>query len=432
MASPISESCRITLHGYTTMSNARELALIEKWADIATPATPNRPTLSPTSPPALHRSIVKFCCCPQRRRYNLKQAKSNGGSNKLNVNTLHARNIFVDSDFSYIDDVPRRRQDCHSDYDDCNYDSDCGGDKADDEANDIAAAPRDDGNVALILMNQRNLSEQWRQDNKGNSNSNKAATKTCAVTKSPQSGNEQQQHQQQQQQQQQQRQPTQRLSNSLQQQQQQEQQLQQQKQHSNKENTLSYDNNNKPHCNYCKLPDTAEPQTNSNSNSKIDSPKSSQNKMTITTATDTETATATTATATGECGLPAATSQEFVGAATEVLCNDKATLTAATPAATATTAATTPKPRIAARPTTPSRLKTVIKTTMVKRSPSHDSTATAAHVLLPHSCSSNSNSSSNNIGAHDEPRRSVRERIAAFAAGNGKFLQFARLISFGN
>uniref|UniRef100_B3P3J8 GG21306 n=1 Tax=Drosophila erecta TaxID=7220 RepID=B3P3J8_DROER len=402
------------------MSNARELALIEKWADIATPATPNRPTLSPTSPPALHRSIVKFCCCPQRRRYDLKQAKSHGGSNKSNVNTLHARNIFVDSDFSYIDDVPRRRRDCHSDYDDCNYDYDCGGDKADDEANDIAAAPRDDGNVALILMNQRNLSEQWRQDNKGSSSSsssNKAATKTCAVTKSPPSGNEQEQHQQQQQQQQ--RQPTQRLSNSLQQQQQQLQQ-QQQQQHSNKENTLSYDNNNKPHCNYCKLPDTADPQTNSNSNSKIDSPKSSQNKMTITTATDTETATAT-----GECGLPAAaaataaaaTSEEFVGAATEVLCSDKATLTAATPAtATAATAATaTPKPRVAARPTTPSRLKTVIKTTMVKRSPSHDSTATAAHVLLPHSCSSSSGS---NSGAHDEPRRSVRERIAAFAAGS--------------
>ncbi|KAH8351240.1 hypothetical protein KR084_012201 [Drosophila pseudotakahashii] len=381
------------------MSNARELALIEKWADIATPATPNRPTLSPTSPPALHRSIVKFCCCPQRRRYNLKQAKSNNGnsnSNKSTVNTLHARNIFVDSEFSYIDDVPRRRQDCHNDYDDCNYD--CGGDKADDEANDIAAGPRDDGNVALILMNQRNLAEQWRQDNKGNTvtaaaAAATAATKTCAVTKSPQSGNEQQQHQHQQQQQQ--RQPTQRLSNSLQQQQQ-HQQLQQQQQHSNKENTLSYDNNNKPHCNYCKLPDTAEPQTNSNSNSKIDSPKSSQNKMTITTATETETATATAATATTE---------EFVGAATEVLCSDKATLTAAT---------ATPKPRIAARPTTPSRLKTVIKTTMVKRSPSHDSTAT--HMLLPNSCNDNSNSS--NIGTHDEPRRSVRERIAAFAAGN--------------
>ncbi|XP_041674793.1 LOW QUALITY PROTEIN: uncharacterized protein LOC108111664 [Drosophila eugracilis] len=409
------------------MSNARELALIEKWADIATPATPNRPTLSPTSPPALHRSIVKFCCCPQRRRYNLKQAKSNSNNNKSTVNTLHARNIFVDSDFSYIDDVPRRRQDCHSDYDDCNYE--CGGDKADDEANDIAAPPRDDGNVALILMNQRNLAEQWRQDNKGksnssSSNSNKvtatatataAATKTCAVTKSPQSGNEQQQHQQQQ------RQPTQRLSNSLQQQKQQQQQQQHQQlqqQHSNKENTLSYDNNNKPHCNYCKLPDTAEPQTNSNSNSKIDSPKSSQNKMTITTATETATATAATATtATSECGLPAATtataatSEEFVGAATEVLCSDKATLTATTKTTTET-----PKPRIAARPTTPSRLKTVIKTTMVKRSPSHDSTATATHVLLPNSCNSNGHSS--NIGAHDEPRRSVRERIAAFAAGN--------------
>jgi len=164
------------------MSNARELALIEKWADIATPATPNRPTLSPTSPPALHRSIVKFCCCPQRRRYNLKQAKSNSNnsSNKSTVNTLHARNILVDSDFSYIDDVPRRRQDCHNDYDDCDYD--CGGDKAEaDDANDTAAAPRDDGNVALILMNQRNLAEQWRQDNKGNSSSNKVATAAAAT-----------------------------------------------------------------------------------------------------------------------------------------------------------------------------------------------------------------------------------------------------------
>ncbi|KAH8340532.1 hypothetical protein KR059_000706 [Drosophila kikkawai] len=390
------------------MSNARELALIEKWADIATPATPHRPTLSPTSPPALHRSLVKFCCCPQRRRYNLKQPKK--------VNTLHARNIFVDdSEFTYIDDVPRRRRDCSSDFShDLSQDKATASDTdttrdVDDEANDIA---KDDGNVALILMNQRNLNEQWRQDNKGSSNSSSniqlaAATKNCAVTKSPPSGNEQQQQQQQQQQ----RQPTQRLS--LQQQQHQQQQQQQQEQHSNKENTLD---NQQLRCNYCKLPDTVvvESQTNSNSNSKIDSPNSSQNKMTITTATETETATAT-----GECGLPAttatATTEEFVGAATEVLCSDKATLTAA--AATATSEVAT-KPRIAARPTTPSRLKTVIKTTMVKRSPSHDSTAT--HVLLPpNSCNSNSDtSSSSNIAAHDEPRRSVRERIAAFAAGN--------------
>ncbi|XP_033232925.1 uncharacterized protein cv-c isoform X2 [Drosophila pseudoobscura] len=452
------------------MSNARELALIEKWADIATPATPTRPTLSPTSP----RSIVKFCCCPQRRRYDLRHPKSSSGSK----NTLHARNIFVDNDFTYIDDVARhdvaaattakRRQDCHTDYDCHNYDNydnydsydtcDNGnGNGNDDDANDIPdnnAGQRNDGNVALILMNQRNLSEQWRQDHKGNSNSNSssdlsAATKTCAVTKSPQSGNEQQQQQQQQQQ----RQPTQRLSNSLQQQQQHQhqqqhqQQLQQQlQQHSNKENTLSYDNNNKPRCNYCKLPDTADvPQTNSttntnsnSNNSKIDSPKSSKNKMTITTATATAnvsaTATATDLAATAcECGLTttaaaAAAAEEFVGAATEVLCNDKATLTAATTTATATA---TPKPRIAARPTTPSRLKTVIKTTMVKRSPSHDSTQampTPTTHVQPNSCNNNNNNNnnksngsnicnSNNI-AHDEPRRSVRERIAAFAAGN--------------
>ncbi|SPP80273.1 Hypothetical predicted protein [Drosophila guanche] len=384
----------ITLHGHTTMSNARELALIEKWADIATPATPTRPTLSPTSP----RSIVKFCCCPQRRRYDLRQAKCSG------KNTLHARNIFVDNDFSYIDDVAAAGLNQRRSHTDCQNDKECSSSSSSsnsssdshDNANDIAGS-RNDGNVALILMNQRNLSEQWRQDNKGNSSSNSssdlsAATKTCAVTKSPQSGNEQQ------------RQPIQRLSNSLQQQQQQ--QLQQQ-QHSNKENTLSYDNNNKPRCNYCKLPDTDDdvPQTNSTT-TRIDATKSSQNKMTITTAT-TATARATAC----ECGqtTTGAEAEEFVGAATEVLCNDKATLTAAAAAAAATTA---PKPRIAARPTTPSRLKTVIKTTMVKRSPSHDSTQAAAHVLpqsQPNSCS--------NI-AHDEPRRSVRERIAAFAAGN--------------
>ncbi|KAH8360023.1 hypothetical protein KR093_010216 [Drosophila rubida] len=441
------------------MSNARELALIEKWADIATPPTPTLPTLSPTSP----RTIIKFCCCPQRRRYTLKQPKY-----KSTANTLHARNIFVDNDFTYIDDVPRankanksssnssnidkRRQDCDSDYDCNDYD-----DAADDdEANDIAAiSGGHDGNVALILMNQRNVPEQWRQDNKGNISSNSelataaaaAATqsKTCAVTNSQQSGNEQQQQQ-----------PIQRLSNSLQQQQ----QLQQQ--HSNKENTLgnknsnsngnsnSKSNYNKPRCNYCKLPDDAEPQTNNansdtnTTNSKIDSPKSSQNKMTITTAATT-TNIAATATA-SECGLTlaaatatptatatattatATTAEEFVGAATEVLCSDKPTLTAtsmlSTPTPTRTpptptATATTPKPSIAARPTTPSRLKTVIKTTMVKRSPSHDSTQATAmpHMLQPNSCNTNT-SNNNNGNQHDEPRRSVRERIAAFAAGN--------------
>ncbi|XP_068154084.1 uncharacterized protein cv-c isoform X1 [Drosophila tropicalis] len=432
------------------MSNARELALIEKWADIAKPPTPTRPTLSPTSP----RTIVKFCCCPQRssRHYSLKQPKS-----KSSVNTLHARNIFADNDFTYIDDVPRaaaaaqRLQDWHSDYD-CDYDDIEDDDDAedddndndngdDDDVNDIAkiSGHKNDGNVALILMNQRNVPEQWRQDNKGNSNSNSselaalATSKTCAVTNSPQSGNAQKQ-QQQQQIQQQQLQTTQRLSNSLQEQQ----QLQQQ--HSNKENTLSYDNNNKPRCNYCKLPDTAEPQTNTNdsnsngngnSNSKIDSPKSSQNKMTITTETTTTTtaATSTSSAATAsECGLTAPQiPEEFVGAATEVLCSDKATLTA-------TTSPPPPpsKPRIAQRPTTPSRLKTVIKTTMVKRSPSHDSTqatmspeseSESTHVLQTTSCNTINNNNNNNINssnnnAHDEPRRSVRERIAAFAAGN--------------
>ncbi|KAH8310818.1 hypothetical protein KR044_003093 [Drosophila immigrans] len=429
------------------MSNARELALIEKWADIATPPTPTLPTLSPTSP----RTIIKFCCCPQRRRYTLKQPKY-----KSTANTLHARNIFVDNDFTYIDDVPRannkansnssnkRRQDCDSDYDCNDYDDAVD----DDEANDIAKiSAGHDGNVALILMNQRNVPEQWRQDNKGSTNttssssSNKrnsgelaaAATattqsKTCAVTNSQQSGNEQQQ------------QPIQRLSNSLQ-------QHQLQQQHSNKENTLSNKNSNsngnnnnnksnynKPRCNYCKLPDDAEPQTNNantNTNSKIDSPKSSQNKMTITTAATT-TNIAATATA-SECGLTLAaatatatatatpTAEEFVGAATEVLCSDKPTLTAtatsmlSTPTPATATPTTTPKPSIAARPTTPSRLKTVIKTTMVKRSPSHDSTQPTAmqHMLQPNSCNSN-----NSNNQHDEPRRSVRERIAAFAAGN--------------
>ncbi|KAH8318095.1 hypothetical protein KR074_008275 [Drosophila pseudoananassae] len=412
------------------MSNARELALIEKWADIATPATPNRPTLSPTSPPALHRSIVKLCCCPQRRRYNLNPKHSPGQSSKTAANTLHARNIFADSsgsvsgsgsgsgsDLSYIDDVPRRRQTRDCDYN-CHFEYTV--DKFDGDADGDDIGNRDDGNAALILMNQRNLCEQWRQDNKGSS-CNTPATATATATKSPPSGNEQQKKQQQQQEQPK---PTQRLSNSLQQAQQQQLRQQQQQQHSNKENTLSYDNNNKPRCNYCKLPDTAEPQTNSNSNcsrnsnrncnsnsncdSKIDSPKSSPNKMTITTATETAKATATSS----ECGLPTeavAASEELVGAATEVLRGDKATLTAATPT----------KPRIAARPTTPSRLKTVIKTTMVKRSPSHDSTA--AHVLQPNSCNSNSN----NGGNTDEPRRSVKERIAAFAAGNEP-LQAAR------
>ncbi|XP_017968486.1 exonuclease 1-like [Drosophila navojoa] len=186
---------RIILHGCTTMSNARELALIEKWADIATPPTPTLPGLSPTSP----RTIIKFCCCPQRRRYTLKQPKL-----KSTANTLHARNIFVDSDFTYIDDVPRasrsnngngignssssnkrRDEDCDSDYDCNDYD---------DEANDIAeisgkSNSDHDGNVALILMNQRNVPEQWRQDYKGdtsNSNSsssnNKRSSELAAAT----------------------------------------------------------------------------------------------------------------------------------------------------------------------------------------------------------------------------------------------------------
>ncbi|XP_017847296.1 uncharacterized protein LOC108603213 isoform X2 [Drosophila busckii] len=418
------------------MSNARDLSLIEKWADIATPPTPTLPTsISPTSP----RAIIKFCCCPQRsRRYNLKQPKFKSSS--AAANTLHARNIFVDNDFTYIDDVPRassssqshnsssnsssnkRVQDCDSYYDCRDYVEDNDNDEANDIAQISGSSSSNDGNVALILMNQRNVSEQWRQDNKGsnsNSNSSNELATTCAVTNKLKSGNEQTQQQQQQQQHelQQQQQQIQRLSNSLQQQ-----QLQlQQQQHSNKENTLS-SNKNSAHCNYCKLPDDDadddEPQTNnnknssSNKNSKIDSPKSSQNKMTITTATATATNVA--ATTANECGLTAATAttatiaaaaQEFVGAATEVLCSDKATLTATTARTT-----TTPKPSIAARPTTPSRLKTVIKTTMVKRSPSHDSTQ-ATHMSQPSSNNSNTNNS-------DEPIRSVRERIAAYAAGN--------------
>ncbi|XP_067619349.1 uncharacterized protein cv-c isoform X2 [Eurosta solidaginis] len=77
------------------MSKARELALLEKWTDAAaTTATTHTfpPLASPTSPKA-----TKFCCCPNRRRYNLKQPKAKS--------TLDARNIFLDNDFSYIDDV---------------------------------------------------------------------------------------------------------------------------------------------------------------------------------------------------------------------------------------------------------------------------------------------------------------------------------------
>ncbi|XP_037943352.1 probable serine/threonine-protein kinase DDB_G0282963 [Teleopsis dalmanni] len=72
------------------MSNARDLTLLEKWSDAATIPT-ILPPISPTSPKA-----TKFCCCPNRRRYNLKQPKKS---------TLHARNIFIDNDFNYIDDV---------------------------------------------------------------------------------------------------------------------------------------------------------------------------------------------------------------------------------------------------------------------------------------------------------------------------------------
>ncbi|XP_030369444.1 uncharacterized protein LOC115620377 isoform X2 [Scaptodrosophila lebanonensis] len=387
------------------MSNARELALIEKWADIATPPQSLSP-ISPTSPRA-----VKLCCCPQRRRYNLKHPKA--------PNTLHARNIFVDNDFTYIDDVPRasdggksntksnsnicnnsRGRDCDSDYDDI---VEIGG-----NSNNSNSSGHD-GNETEKLMNQRNAHEQWRQDkgkgsnSNSNSNSNRSSNNSCT--------REQQQQQ------------IQRLSNSIKLQQ------QQQQQYSNKENTLRSGKNSNSaatqdknilHYNYCKLPEAAEPKvepqtnnsnsnsTNNNSNSnsggsknsdnsnlKIDSPKS-QNKMTITNTTNVAAA----ATATPpqqskqiECGLTAAATQ-------------------------------TAKPTPATRPTTPSRLKTVIKTTMVKRSPSHDSTsATSSHMLLPSSCSNDSNNTNRTTNGYndvrgDEPRRSVKERIAAYAAGN--------------
>lgn len=79
------------------MSRARELALLEKWTDAAAATATNTfpPLASPTSPKA-----TKFCCCPNRRRYNLKQPKAKS--------TLDARNIFLDNDFTYIDDVDRQ------------------------------------------------------------------------------------------------------------------------------------------------------------------------------------------------------------------------------------------------------------------------------------------------------------------------------------
>lgn len=75
------------------MSNARELALLEKWTSSSSNGAKIIPPLSsPTSPKA-----TKFCCCPNRRRYNLKQPKL--------TTTLHVRNIFVDNDFNFIDDT---------------------------------------------------------------------------------------------------------------------------------------------------------------------------------------------------------------------------------------------------------------------------------------------------------------------------------------
>lgn len=71
------------------MSNARELALLEKWSSDGATIIPS--LSSPTSPKA-----TKFCCCPNRRRYNIKQPKL--------TTTLHVRNIFVDNDFNFIDD----------------------------------------------------------------------------------------------------------------------------------------------------------------------------------------------------------------------------------------------------------------------------------------------------------------------------------------
>ncbi|XP_054085597.1 uncharacterized protein LOC105212429 isoform X2 [Zeugodacus cucurbitae] len=79
------------------MSRARELALLEKWTDAAAATATNTfpPLASPTSPKA-----TKFCCCPNRRRYNLKHPKAKS--------TLDARNIFLDNDFTYIDDADKQ------------------------------------------------------------------------------------------------------------------------------------------------------------------------------------------------------------------------------------------------------------------------------------------------------------------------------------
>lgn len=73
------------------MSNAREPALLGKWTAEAVQIVP--PLSSPTSPKA-----TKFCCCPNRRRYNLSK------QSKLSP-TLHVRNIFVDNELQFIDDT---------------------------------------------------------------------------------------------------------------------------------------------------------------------------------------------------------------------------------------------------------------------------------------------------------------------------------------
>ena len=87
------------------MSNARELALLEKWWSDGAKIIP--PLSSPTSPKA-----TKFCCCPNRRRYNIKQPKL--------TTTLHVRNIFVDNDFNFIDDPTLNEDDDNNRNDDNN------------------------------------------------------------------------------------------------------------------------------------------------------------------------------------------------------------------------------------------------------------------------------------------------------------------------
>ncbi|XP_059219845.1 probable serine/threonine-protein kinase DDB_G0282963 isoform X1 [Stomoxys calcitrans] len=150
------------------MSNARELALLEKWTSSSDGATILPGLSSPTSPKA-----TKFCCCPNRRRYTLKQPKL--------TTTLHVRNIFVDNDFNFIDDTTTENDDDDDEEDGENAENGQG----DNNIEEILLYDRKNYKRAVSWPSARRTlknSNRNHNNNQNNNNNNSKLTKPIEVS----------------------------------------------------------------------------------------------------------------------------------------------------------------------------------------------------------------------------------------------------------